>query len=244
MVKKLTSSQDICDAIEKRQMLANLNNARISSLQKSQDPRKEFKQVQTRSFVVPIHANSNIIHNHLIINNLKRFYNFFTDDSFVLKSHFMSDQRDFEIIETKRKFTPGVININLKQDRIEPVSFSSKYMSQKMLNWRIMQRRKSNIITVSQVSSDNRFSENDQREFSYNYCETKCAGCQSMCQFRLSEINSKNDSLTQIQIINELHAHGHPKSRLNRVTRTNRRLAQAKIELYNHYITYHFTDQN
>ncbi len=245
MIKKLSSSQDICDAIEKRQVLANLNNARISSLQKSSEPRKEFKQVQTRSFVVPIHETSTVIHNHLRVCNLKRFYNFYTDDdSFILKTHYMSDQTEFQIVQATCKNSSGVIKINQKRDRIEPVVFSSKYISQKMLNWRIMQRSKSNIITVSQISSDNRYSDNDQREFSYNHCKSKCTGCLIKCLYRLSEINSKNYNLTQAQIINELHAHGHPKSRLNRITRSNRTLAQAKIELYNHYLSHHFYNQN
>jgi len=244
MVKKLCSSQDICDAIEKRQLFSNLNNARITSLQKSNNKRTEYKQAQTRSFVVPIHENSRVIHNHLKVINLKRFYNFYTDEnSFVLKTHFMSDQTEFEIIRTTCKNTPGMNKTNQKTDRIEPVVFSSRYISQKMLNWRIMQRSKSIILNISEISSDNRFSD-DQRDFSYNHCMPKCKGCQIICEFRLSEINSKNDNLSQAQIIKELHAHGHPKSRLNRVTRSNRTLAQAKIELHNHYIMFHFSNQN
>ena len=90
-----------------------------------------------------------------------------------------------------------------------------------MLDWRILKRRSSNIISPSQISSDNRHSGNDQREFeSYNYCKSTCTGCFSKCLFKLSEINSKNEHLTQAQIILELHAHGHPESRLNRVNRS------------------------
>ncbi len=97
MVKKLCSSQDICDAIEKRQMLANLNNARITSLQKT-STRIELVQVNTRAFVIPVYENTSVIHHHLIVDNLTRFYNFYSNcNDSVLKSHFMSDQTDFEI---------------------------------------------------------------------------------------------------------------------------------------------------
>ena len=88
MLKKLCSSQDICDAIEKGQMHSNLNSARISSLQKS-NTRREFVQANTRSFVVPTYDNSNVIHRLLKVDNLKSYYNFYTDDdSFLPKSHF------------------------------------------------------------------------------------------------------------------------------------------------------------
>jgi len=122
---------------------------------------------------------------------------------------------------------------------IEPVVPSSKYISRKMMNWRIMSRKKNALITESQVSSDNKYSDDDQQSLSYNHCKNKCRQCSQMCNFRLSEINSKNFNLTQIQVNNELHKHGHPKSRMDRVMRSNRTLAQAKIELYNHYKTYH-----
>ncbi len=46
LVKKLCSSQDICDAIVKGQLHANLNNARISSLQRTNTSR-EFLQTDT-----------------------------------------------------------------------------------------------------------------------------------------------------------------------------------------------------
>jgi len=214
LVKKLCSSQDICDAIVKGQLHANLNNARISSLQRTNTSR-EFLQTDTKAYVVPVNNNSNVIHRLLVVDNLKRYYNFYTDDdSYVLKSHFMSDQSEFEIIQTTEKNTIDKITTNKKVDKIAPVVFSSSYLSQKMIN-------------------DNR-----QRNLSYNHCKAACSHCKKNCEFRLSELNSEN--LTQVQVTKELHEHGHPKSRKDRATRTNRTLAQAKIELYNHYRNFHF----
>ncbi len=115
MVKKLCSSQDICDAIEKGQFRANLNNARITSLQKT-TTHKKFEQAFTRAFVVPVYDNSTVIHRFLAVDNLKRYYNFFTDgDSFLLKSHFMSDQSDFEVIKTIERSTIDRIKTNKKK---------------------------------------------------------------------------------------------------------------------------------
>ncbi len=218
--------------------LKNLNSARISSLQKT-NARREFVQANTRSFVVPTYDNSNVVHCLLKVDNLKSYYNFYTDDdSFLLKSHFMSDQSDYEIIRTTEKNKTEKIKINNNVDKIAPVDFSSRYISQKMSTWRILQRKKSRFITESQISSDNRFSEYGQRDLNYNHCNTKCTQCIKKCEFRLSEINTEN--LSQVQITKELSQHGHPKSRKDRATRTNRTLAQAKIELYNHYRNFHF----
>ncbi len=238
LVKKLCSSQDICDAIVKGQLHANLNNARISSLQRTNTSR-EFLQTDTKAYVVPVNNNSNVIHRLLVVDNLKRYYNFYTDDdSYVLKSHFMSDQSEFEIIQTTEKNTIDKITTNKKVDKIAPVVFSSSYLSQKMMKWRVMQREKKPFIAESQISSDNRFNDNRQRNLSYNHCKAACSHCKKNCEFRLSELNSEN--LTQVQVTKELHEHGHPKSRKDRATRTNRTLAQAKIELYNHYRNFHF----
>jgi len=237
MVKKLCSSQDICDAIEKGQFRANLNNARITSLQKT-TTHKKFEQAFTRAFVVPVYDNSTVIHRFLAVDNLKRYYNFFTDgDSFLLKSHFMYDQSDFEVIKTIERSTIDRIKTNKKIGNIAPVVFSSKYISQKMLNWRIKQREKKNFITGSQISSDNRFIDNRQANVSYNHCKAACTVCSKECEYRLSELNS--DGLTHLQVKNELSVHGHPKSRKDRATRTNRTLEQAKIELSNHYRSHH-----
>ncbi len=114
-----------------------------------------------------------------------------------------------------------------------------------MVNWRIMQRKSKNYIDESQLSSDNIYSSINQNNalvyshLNYNYCFISCSKCEKNCAFRLSEINPNNSSLSQKQINEELKIHGHPKSRINKKTRRNRSLLEAKKELENHYKNYH-----
>jgi hypothetical protein len=89
----------------------------------------------------------------------------------------MSDRCEFEIIKITEKITIDKIKINKKIDKITPVVFSSKNISQKMSTWRIMQREKLNFVTESQISSDDRLSENRYRNLDYNHCKTMCSQC-------------------------------------------------------------------
>jgi len=52
MIKQLTSSQDICDAIEKQQMLANFNTSRHNILQKATT--KIHKEQQKKAIDIPL----------------------------------------------------------------------------------------------------------------------------------------------------------------------------------------------
>ena len=245
MVKKLCTSQDICDAIEKQQEIANINNACLKSSQKATST-LEYKQVQTKAFVVPEHQQTNIVSNILKIPNLKNYYNLYTDDNtFILKTHFMSDQTEFDIILPgpilKTKNTR--IEMNEKRDKIYPVIVNSSYISRKMTTWRIMHRRERNFINQSQVTSDNMVPEHRESNvlsLAHNHCKAKCLTCQSVCKYRLSELNLSNPNLTHDEIKNELFNHLHPKSRLNKRERTNRSYDQAKVELANHYKKCHF----
>lgn len=159
MVNQLTSSLDICTAIHKQQNIANINNSRFEALQKPTSTSKEYRQAQTFAFVVPTHCVSRIKSWKLIVPNLKQHYNFFTDDnSFILmelnpklflKTHFMSDRTDFELVGTKAaKETVTKVKKNVKEDKIHPHLVNSKYMSKVMhsLNYYVLSESFSNTI--------------------------------------------------------------------------------------------------
>ena len=70
-------------------------------------------------------------------------------------------------------------------------------------------------------------------------CSSTCPNCQAKCAYRLSEINPNNDLLSKEQVKKELKKHKHPQSRINKLTKKNRTLQEAKKELYLHYIRNH-----
>jgi len=239
MVKKLTSSQDICDAIIKQQAIANMNNLRINELRKIDSTRKAQKSVVTKAFVIPFNPRAINTNPRLIVIGLKKYYNFFSSNSF-LYTHFMSDQLNFVRLYASISKSFTEIKTTVKSDKILPQIINNNYLNVKMSNWKMLQRIRGNRLMSSEIASDNL---NDNRyAHRENHCKTKCSDCREICQYRLGEINqiTNNKSLlTQSQVIQELNRHGHPKSRMN-AQRKNRTFAEAKAELRFHYMENHY----
>lgn len=100
------------------------------------------KPIQTRAFVIPVHSTANITRWGLQINDLKKYYNFFTDNLYVLKTNLMSDKIDFETINnTVSKKLKQPININTNNntlDKILPITVDNKYLNKKMFQWKVL----------------------------------------------------------------------------------------------------------
>ena len=234
-IKKLCSSQDICDAIERHQNFANIDKERMNLLQKQTT--KKFKKINTKAFVIPEHNSQQYSMLTLTVQGLRKYYNFFTDRSFRLKTHLMSDQDNFITLQTKVASEISKIKVNSTPDLVEPIIVQTNYLNTKMKNWKIMQRTRSDQINISELHSDDSIKNSSIN--SHSFCnENKCSSCNTCCKFRLSELNKSNSFLTTTQVNDELKAHGHPKSRKN-LDRSNRTKDQAKNELKNHYLSYH-----
>ena len=235
MIKQLTSSKDICDAIIKRQTFANLEKIRLNELQKNTTS-KPHDTVTTEAFVIPLYTNSVVTCSELIVSGLQKYYNFYTDNAYNLKTHLMSDQvKEISLISTiKIKSLTIERNENIV-DKIQPVIFNNEYLNSKMLNWKVMQRES----RTSNINSSEFSSDYDSDSLNNIYCKLKCKDCQITCRFRLSEINN----LKKTQVHEELKYHGHPKSRTFRTygnRKRNRTISEAKGELRSHYINNHY----
>ena len=220
--------------------IANLNNERVNSKQKKKG--NELKIVNTKAFVIPTRSSTRNSCSILTVVGLKKYYNFFNNGSLVLKTHFMSDQTNYITLKTKKGSKLSETNITTP-DIIMPIVVDHSYILSKMKNWKIMQRSDAIQVNKSEFSSEQELNDNITQAFMY-CTENKCSACREPLRFRLSEINRNNTLLTQAQINDELKAHGHPKSRKNRITRVNRSLNEAKLELRNHYIKNHYTSQD
>jgi len=168
---------------------------------------------------------------------LKRYYNFFAESDGLLKTHFMSDQENFEILEFKNFYESFKTNnqsvvANQKKsvsfDQVKTKKVELKSFKSKMVQWRILQKIPTNKINKSELSSGENCS---ILLNNYEFCNNKCSTCFKNCNFRLSEISTLNS--TQVNL--ELKLHGHPQSRRNKRTKKARTLQEAISELHNHY---------
>ncbi len=236
MIKQLTSSRDICDAIERQQTLANINTYRRNNLKKA-STQNIFKAKQTKAFVVPQHSYSRVNCPMLKVDGLKKYYNFYTEKDLVLKTHFMSDQPCFERLNFK--ITHGILENTerLSHDKVKPLEVKSDYLKTKMFNWKIMQQIKKNFINESEVLSDQIVHKPAVNAY-LNFCKSSCNECKQNCFFRLSQIID-NSPVKLSEINEELKRHGHPKNRKR--NGINRTLTEAKSELKKHYLTFHFS---
>ncbi len=233
MVSQIVSSQDICNAIEKHQLITNSNNSRINDLKKNST--ELIKLIQTKAFVVPQHSNGTFNRPTLNIDSLKKYYNFFNDALFVLKSHFMSDQENYtDLIYTikDKTFTTNIPSVK----KVQPIIIKSDSFRVKMMRWKLAQRIDTNYISDS--SSLNEAKKDSLPD--YKYCKAKCKGCKESCLFKLSELK-REIPIRLIDITAELKKHGHPASRksMGKSSGKNRSLEEAKSELKNHYIEFH-----
>jgi len=86
--KKLTCSQDVVDAINTQQAFSN-----VERLEKGMTPIKTIPIVH--KFI------NDSVADLLVVDQLRSYYNFFTDDTFELKSSILSDLKDFIKIPTR-----------------------------------------------------------------------------------------------------------------------------------------------
>jgi hypothetical protein len=239
MIRRLTSSQDICDAIERQQAITNSKNALISRLSNKNDKlrRHDFKEIITKLFVIPQLPDS-VLKKSLYVIGIKSFYNFFTDNHFVLKSRLMSDGNNYTLVQVhaiKEKNEPLAINQNKKSDKIEPVFASS--LIRRINKWNELQRN--SIRKDSSCSEDSSSSEDVPIELEHlNFCTKKCEECHIAPKFRMDDFKN----LKLFQINEELKLHGHPKSRQIKIKNKikNRNIITAKKELFTHYQKYHY----
>ncbi len=189
-----------------------------------------------------------------IIKDMKVYYNLFTDQFFHLRSFVLSDIEisvsvDYtdEVKEFKRKNKDFLI-LNSVEKKIETKPIKTFSLSKKLKKISILSRIRTNKIDVYQQLSDNEYSIKPDQNFSkieienlrkIDHCKNKCNDCKYVCLYRLSEINPNNDFLTNDDLILELKRHNHPMSRRDKQTNCNRTIAEAKAELYFHYISGH-----
>lgn len=69
-------------------------------------------------------------------------------------------------------------------------------------------------------------------------CKIKCRNCTQVTAFQISDLDRPNNFFSLTQINEELKRHGHPK--FKKINGKSRSISQAKLELKDHLINYHY----
>ena len=127
----------------------------------------------------------------------------------------------------------------LLEKKIEPLNVNLNNLKKKISQIHILLRNKKEYFTNSQRFSDSNLENsfiglNNASVINPQFCKKSCSHCEATCTYKLGEINPKKDFLTKEQIKRELKRHNHPQSRIDKKTKKNRSLEDAKKELYLH----------
>jgi hypothetical protein len=239
MVSQIKSSQEIVLAIEKQQQIANTFSSKINDLKKAST--LPIKIVNTKAFVIPRYSENEYLSATLTVKGLKKYYNFFNDDNFQLRTHLMSDQL---LTCTPLQYTINdkvTVKVNQAHTQtIQPFKINSNTFRSKMFQWKVGQRTTNNLIPEPEIV---RLIESNTNDLpNYKFCTTKCKSCDALCLFLPSDLNA-DTPIKMADINSELKAHGHPVSRHSKqrgaIKKKARSLLQAVSELKNHYLEYH-----
>ncbi len=252
LVRKLTSTQDICDAIMKQQDLANSFKEIITKSKKKAILIKNLQRSNTVAFVIPMHSSQSVVKKRLKVIGLRRFYNLFTDHDFILKTHIMSDSNETLTIHPLKESEKNerIEKWRNKRDKVETVAVNS--LTNKIKNWKKVQnivyssesdRDMDESVLESDEEMDAAVPESDEE---MDTDENILASCYSKCSECKAEVKYNGENIKTLKLVNvlkELHEHGHPKSRQlwdkKKSKKINRNLIKAKEELLNHYKKFH-----
>jgi len=158
-----------------------------------------------------------------VVEDLKSYYNFYNDEKFQLCSTIFTDLNRWKIIPFKDSIWMESCNIFEQPEdivKIDPINFKSLLKKKKLIEYNL--KRDLNV----------------KNETKINFCNVPNAKCGSCYIKELTYSITQIQSLTKIQLIEELTKHKHPKSRL--INSKQRNIKQAKEELKNHYRSVHF----
>lgn len=176
-----------------------------------------------------------------IIKDLKIYYNFFTDSSFKFKTFVYSDWKNALSLEGFYKDEEILVanNISPKEEKIiekEELNFEKLYSKRKKIYEQLsasMSNRVNSKIKSKAVENKTKMS---YQNTNINYClveKSKCVHCKQESKYSIEMVSN----LKYKMVIEELKFHNHPSTRL--IDKTQRNLAQSKMELINHYKTRH-----
>jgi len=183
---------------------------------------------------------------------MKHYHNIYTDSNFNLKSNILSDLKlGITLLYRDRIYKDSSLQLNRKrkpivvteETKVHEAEISISYLAKQMKNIEILTRQSDinhelsySLFSTELTNLDYLDLTNASRS---KYCKIKCGSCIAKCKYKLQDIDPGVDLVTTKQIKKEFKRHGHAQSRKNKITRKERSLNEAKIELKLHYLNYH-----
>ena len=168
------------------------------------------------------------------IENLKCYYNLYTNENFELRSVIFSDLKKSHSVKFKDKhasFTPKDYTEIERKIVKKTINFENIFENHAKIK---------DMVKLSASKADNVLKESNillqNKNINLNYCnnkKSKCLNCKSSCMYSLHQI----ETLKSKELKFELKRHGHPTSRI--IDKVNRNISQEKSELYEHYLIRH-----
>ncbi|CAF0988080.1 unnamed protein product [Brachionus calyciflorus] len=223
LVKKLTCSKDIVDAIHKHQTLANEHREKL-----------KLKPNFTKAYVIEKEVAQNSQRQFRKINNIRLYYNFFNDKEFNLKSTILSDLRVSKEIQFKDKIQYSELSsTNNSELKIEN-NINLDYFSKKM--YKLRELLNDSNFKIDEKEIDVESIENGR---SFSICTQECLNCKITTKFTTEQLEKNSKNLLHKEIQLELESHQHPKFKKNSITGKNRSKKEAVEELIKHYRNNH-----
>lgn len=217
-MKKLCCSQDINDAIHKHQELSNA---------------KRKDKIITKAFIFNKTEQTECLIRH--VENINHYYNFNNDKNFNFKSRIISDSNCNILL----KFNDRVKKIDnatdeiLDEKRIEEEVLNITNLIKKNIQIKMNQRDKKRFL--NNIDNEDNIIEIDK---SLDFCKRKCERCNFETSIQMNDLRSEIKNFTLKMLNNELKNHGHAKYK--KINQKNRNIEQAREELMNHFIKFHF----
>jgi hypothetical protein len=169
------------------------------------------------------------------IQNLKCFYNFFTNSKMEFRSKIFSDNEVSFIIH----FEDYVEKVELKKIEVAEDEVENHYV-----DFNKLKRKKKRITSNLQLMYENYNKKKEHflpKEIApksqiINFCNLKrikCKNCNQNCTYSIKHV----EKLKKALVDEELHLHGHPKNR--KFGKKSRTVKQARDELIEHYRNIH-----
>lgn len=226
LVKKLTCSKDIVDAINKHQVLSNEHRHNLKK-----------QPIFTRALVLEKENLRNSSRFFRKIKNIRLYYNFYSDSTFNLKSTILSDLRESKNIIYNDKFEHSENEQeNMTEECVEK-NLNLNFFSKKISNLKKL-LGDSNIRSI-QIHTEKEFLI-DEIEENVDSCTKKCRDCKIPVKFQIKTLLKEKNQIKLQDVQQELADHHHSKFKKIGIQRKNRNKNETIKELIRHYQENHF----
>lgn len=207
-------------------------------------------------------THDNTQYQTIAIKNVESYYNYQTKgDDFQILTTILSNQYQLMDIEFAKEYENSGQSSFVGEEPVValPINVTNAFMKKYRINSAVNKIKSANeaanintntnlyqyfSVDCSKDMAENDVNNNNNLVVVPNTCRDQatrtkpsCVNCAALCTFTLKSILHPRNPIGQVDILEELTNHNHPKSRL--INKKQRNTAQAARELADHYIFAH-----